>query len=346
MKNSSTTEELAYLARVQSQIDQFADQPIHDLPEIFHVWSHNSILPGLKAVYGVNTINDFYLEAVREASDGYTRPARVLSIGCGDGTVEIELAQSLLAAGMRDFRFDAIDLSPVLIERFAEKVGELGLQANVFPSVQDMNAINVPQTYDVILANHCLHHIVDLEKVFDFINTALSDTGIFATSDMIGRNGHMRWPEVEAVLQVIWPLLSEKQRFHHQLLRADLERFQDHDCSTEGFEGIRAQDILHLLLNRFNPYKFLAFGGFADVLVDRGYGHGFNPDNAWDREFILAAARLNDLMLDSGMIKPTSMIAYFTKDDRGSSYYRDRTALSSLRHPYETPAWVRHVEAS
>jgi hypothetical protein len=123
-------------------------------------------------------------------------------------------------------------------------------------------------------------------------------------------------------------------------MRSDRESFVDHDCSNEGFEGIRAQDILYLILNRFKPHKFFAFGGFIEVLVDRGYGPGFDNENEWDRKFVLAMAKINDMMLDAGMIKPTSMMAHFTKDDLGSTFYRQRDARKSVRMPYDDPEWI------
>jgi trans-aconitate methyltransferase len=68
----------------------------------------------------------------------------------------------------------------------------------MFLSVVDVNATKPTSKFDVIMANHSLHHIVELEKTFDTIFDCLNENGIFATCDMIGRNGHMRWPETEA----------------------------------------------------------------------------------------------------------------------------------------------------
>jgi 2-polyprenyl-3-methyl-5-hydroxy-6-metoxy-1,4-benzoquinol methylase len=327
-----------YERKVQQQINQYATEPIHDLPDIFHVWSQNFIGPGLDDVFGVGNVNEFYVEAVRESSADFSAPCRILSVGCGDGEVEVLLANSLQDRGA-DFRLEGVDLSPLLIERFDQSVREQGLEARVFPRVADLNDTRESEQYDVIMANHSLHHMVDLEKLFDFIKASLKDGGIFATADMIGRNGHMRWPETEAVLQAIWPLLSEKQRFNHQLLQLHAERFEDFDCSLEGFEGIRAQDILYLILNRFCPYKFFGYGGFIDLLVDRGFGHGFDAESEQDRALITTVAKINDIMLDAGMIKPTVMMGYFTKNDRPRKYFRTRSASASVRMPYDTPQW-------
>lgn len=331
-----------YELKVQQQIEQYITQPIHDLPEIFHLWSGNFIQPGLVDVFGAESINDFYFNAAREVSEDFSRPFRVLSVGCGDGTVELELAQSLRDRADADFRLIGADLSPVLIERFEEKVRDAGLRDRVFPKLEDLNSVASDETYDLIMANHSLHHIVDLEGIFAFIHRALLPHGIFATCDMIGRNGHMRWPETEALLQAVWPMLTDKQKFHHQLLRPNPDRFEDFDCSGEGFEGIRAQDILYLILNSFKSYKFFGYGGFVDVLVDRGFGHGFDAEDEDQRAFVTTLAKFNEMMLDAGMIKPTVMSAYFTKDDRGERCFHGRSALRSLRLPFDDPVWVKY----
>jgi hypothetical protein len=77
------------------------------------------------------------------------------------------------------------------------------------------------------------------------------------------------------------------------------------DCSKSGFEGIRAQDILPLLLERFDFSHFLGFGGMIDPFIDRGYGHNLRVEKPEDLAFIDFVEALNDLLLDSGAITPT-----------------------------------------
>lgn len=322
-----------YSSRVSQQIEQYANTVnMHDLPQSFHLWSHNFILPALQSVYAVDSINDFFVNAVMESYS--TCSKRILSIGCGDGLVEIGVAESLLNKGVRDFKIVATDLSPILLDRCRTELAARRLNS-FFDVVEcDLNNLGsvsaVAGPYDTIMANHSLHHIVELEKLFDFSLASLTPSGVFAANDMIGRNGHMRWPEAAAVVKAFWPLLSPIQRYHVQLQRLD-DQFTDHDCSTEGFEGIRAQDILPLLLERFHASKFVGVGGFVDTFVDRSFGHGFNPEDEHDRDLIMCIATLNDILLDAGTIKPTIMLAHFTKEKREERFYRTRSARNSVR---------------
>lgn len=320
-----------YDLKIQEQISQFEDSEIHILPEIFHFWSHNFIRPGMEEVFGHAQINEIYIQAIKESSNNFGEEAKVLSIGCGDGTVELDICKQLMSEGHKNFHITAADISPVLIDKLNIEINQNNLNKFVTAEVQDLNKIANNKQYNVIMANHSLHHIVELEHMFTYIEKALLKNGIFATCDMIGRNGHMRWPETEKVLQMIWPGLNHQQKYNHQLKISNHEKFINFDCSKVGFEGIRSQDILGLIVEKFNPSRFFSYGGFIDILVDRGYGPGFNINSKKDTQVITLLAELNDFMLDSNIIKPTAMMAHFTQSNGFQKYYKGRTAKSSIR---------------
>jgi SAM-dependent methyltransferase len=329
-----------YHVRVAQQIAQYADvQQIHDLPPIYHVWSEEYVAPGLKEVFGVSSVTEFYAAGFRRAQSQGSAAQRVLSIGCGDGSEEIKLIEHLAADGGALPRIVCADLSPILLQRLEEVAARRGLAAWLEPVVTDLNDVHVPGPFDLIMAHHSLHHIVELEKLFEFCCQSLTASGVLATSDMIGRNGHMRWPEAEAILRAVWPVLSEDRRYDRQLRRVS-EQFVNHDCSLEGFEGIRAQDILPLLRRYFSPTHFLGFGGFIDVFVDRSFGPAYDPGKPEDVAFVRMLADLNDILLDAGVITPTIMFGWFGRQPSAEVHYRGRSSEQSVRRLAD-PAWVR-----
>ena len=85
--------------------------------------------------------------------------------------------------------------------------------------------------------------------------------------------------------------------------------FVNWDCAQEGNEGIRAQDVLPLLIEHFQFDAFIAFGNLVDVFVDRSFGHNFDPDDPDDTALIERIARRDEELLDAGRIKPTHLIA-------------------------------------
>ena len=332
-----------YEARVQSQIQQYAKTTnIHDLPEIFSSWSEHYIGDGLEAVFNCRSMVDMYALSFIESAAAVPHRPVFLSIGCGDGTFELDVVRALHRRGLKEFDFFCLDLSDVLIARFQKKI-TTEFADNIHLLTADLNTHRFERPFDAVMANHSLHHMVDLERIFATIYDSLHENGIFVTNDMIGRNGHMRWPEVRLMIDFFWPLLSQEQRVQRQLQRHEAQ-FMDHDCSTEGFEGIRAQDILPLILSSgFRPRKFFGYGGFIDVFIDRGFGHGFSSTDPYDAFLIERISFLNDLLLDAGLIKPTVMAAQFTKRDVQEICYRGRTALGSIRDVQNDPAWLANA---
>ena len=105
--------------------------------------------------------------------------------------------------------------------------------------------------------------------------------------------------------------LPDKYKYNHGLKRFE-KKYENWDCSKEGFEGIRAQDILPLLITRFNFELFIAFGNIIDIFVDRCFGHNFDPAIEWDRSFIDRVQAIDMAAIEGGCVKPTHMLAAMT----------------------------------
>jgi len=136
--------------------------------------------------------------------------------------------------------------------------------------------------------------------------------------DMIGRNGHQRWPEALQVVQEFWKELPDHYRNNRVLNRYE-PAYINHDCSTEGFEGIRAQDILPLLIEYFHFELFLPFANLVAVFIDRPFGHNFDAAGEWDRDFIDRVHARDEEGLLSGEFKPTQMLAVLRTREVGTS---------------------------
>ncbi|MFV0278532.1 MAG: class I SAM-dependent methyltransferase, partial [Parahaliea sp.] len=183
-------------------------------------------------------------------------------------------------------------------------------------------------TYDVIIANQCLHHVLELENLLAAVKRSLAKNGYFLTSDMIGRNGHQRWPEALELVKEFWQELPETYRYNRLLKRKEME-YINHDCSEFCFEGIRAQDILPLLIKHFHFELFIPFANIVTVFIDRPFGHNFDARGEWDRDFIdRLHARDEEAML-CGEIKPTQMLAVL----------RNTPVETTLLDPRLTPAF-------
>jgi ubiquinone/menaquinone biosynthesis C-methylase UbiE len=281
---------------------------VHDLPAIFHYCSQKYWRPKFLAL-GFDDVNDVYVKYIKKLYPQRNGTVKIISIGAGNADLEVNLGKLLRAQGMDAWEMHCLDLNPHMLERGRALAKENNM-ADEFSFIQaDVRQWDPgAETYDIVFASHSLHHFVELELLFEKIHRALKPQGYFLTNDMIGRNGHMRWPEPLSILEVLWNTLDEKYKYNNFSRQVDYH-FVNSDCSVEGFEGIRAQDILPLCVKYFSFDMFLGFGNVADIFIDRVYGHNYDPQSDKDKYIIDVAASLDDFFIENGLYKPTHMVA-------------------------------------
>jgi SAM-dependent methyltransferase len=324
-----------YEQKLEEQKTQYkSGEEIHDLPKIYHYWSNKYLRPKLEEVFGVSTVCNFYADRFAEQFAFSSEPPRFVSIGSGDGSYEIEITESLHARGLRNFEFICFEVSDGLIAEAAAKIDKKRLGRNLRVRQFDVNREQIDFRVDGFMAHHSLHHVVELERLFAMVDDSLTPHGCFLTMDIIGRNGHMRWPEVLSFIDAIWAVIDDKKKYNNQL-KQNPARFLNFDCSREGFEGIRAQDILPLLVARFSFQAFFAVGGIAEVFVDRGYGPNYDPASPADLKFIDFVESLNAQLIELGINKPTMLFADMRKKGSVVSprLYKNQTPEFCLRDP-------------
>jgi hypothetical protein len=160
------------------------------------------------------------------AVDAFHQPGasrRIVSLGAGECEHEIALIKKLLEMGETDFVLEALELSPVRSERARERARNEGVGRYLTISEADLNSWVPEQKYSIVIAKDTLHHVLELEHLFDSVHEGLDDEGTFLTSDMIGRNGHMRWPEALEIIQGIWKFIPDHYKTNHQLKRVEQE---------------------------------------------------------------------------------------------------------------------------
>jgi SAM-dependent methyltransferase len=279
---------------------------VHELPEIFDYWSQKYVRP-LLAELGYQSLEDFYVQHLLRFAD---KPCiRVLSIGAGNCELDLALVAQLKALGHSNLRYECLEINSRMLQRASIKAGELGLaDLMVFTeqNIDDWEPDEQPR-HHVIICRQFLHHVVHLEALMVKLKQAMAPHALFLVDDMVGRNGHMRWPEAQVLVEELWAELPEQYKYHH-LHGVTNKSYKNWDCSITGYEGIRAQDILPLLLENFQFDTFIAFANVIDIFVDRPYGPNFSVDNPDDLAFIDRVQRLDQMAIERGEVKPTHMI--------------------------------------
>jgi hypothetical protein len=326
-----------YEARIRAQIAQYANpEGLLKLGPIYHYWIARHIRPRMCAVFGVPDVLLFFANAAAEAFHQPGASRRLVSLGAGECEHEIALIKKLLQMGETDFVLEALELSPVRSDRAREMANREGVGQYLTISEADLNSWVPEKKYSIVIAKDTLHHVLELEHLFDSVHEALEDEGTFLTSDMIGRNGHMRWPEALELVESMWKFIPDHYKTNHQLKRVE-QTYQNWDCSKQGFEGIRAQDILPLLVKKFSFRSFLGFGNLPDIFIERGFGHNLSVDDPHDTGFVDFLEDLNTLLIDLGYLKPTMIRAAMMR-------FRPNTAPVRC-HRHWTPEFCARVEA-
>ncbi len=326
---------MSYGEKIQEEIGIYEKvEIVHALPAIFHYWSHNYNRPKLESL-GFSSLNDFYTGYIAQITNlSPEKTCEILSVGSGNCDAEVALAELLLEMDIDNFTFSCLDLNPHMLERGKQLAAERQLLPRFRFIKTDINGWQANQQYQIIIANQSLHHFIDLEILFEKIYASLDDKGFFLSNDIIGRNGHMRWPEALERVHALWSLLEDRHKWNHQLNRFE-SVYVNWDCSAQGgFEGIRAQDILPLLVKRFKFHLFLGFSNVINVFVDRGFGPNFDVENSFDCRFIDFVNQLDDYYIEQGKLKPTQMIAAMTKTEIAPiKVYRNLTPEFCVRVP-------------
>jgi SAM-dependent methyltransferase len=286
---------------------------VHELPPIFHYWSNKHLRPMLEEL-GFSNPDEFFAKYLGESARRRGTAAPIfLSLGAGNCDTEIRVARLLRKAGIERFTVECVDLNQRMLERGLAMAQREGVAEHIVPVEGDFNQWRAAKQYDAVMANQSLHHVLNLEGLFDEVKRSLATGGCFVVSDIIGRNGHQRWPEALAAVQRFWRELPHDYRYNRQLGRYE-HAYRNWDCSGEGFEGIRAQDILPLLLQRFEFHLFVGFANVIDLFVDRSFGPNFDADAEWDRGFIDRVHAFDEAAFRKGELTPTHMMAVLTPE--------------------------------
>ena len=259
-----------------------------------------------------------------------------MSLGAGNGDTEIGIAVRLRQQGIENLELVLLELNPQMLDRAMSDARQHGIEDRVVVAQADLNEWRAEGTVDVYFANHSLHHIVALESVFAEVAASLDPEGVLLVNDMIGRNGHVRWPEAADLVHRVWNMTPERYRQNPFQQTPDVI-YPDIDCSTSGFEGIRAEDILPLLLRQFHPDVYITFLNVADPFIDRVYGPNFDVNKPEDLAFIDALGRLDDAAMDLQLVTPTHLVASFRARAVPCRYPRERSPQRTLR-PSQDPS--------
>lgn len=177
---------------------------------------------------------------------GPFRTAAVL--GCDEEQYE----KAWLSRGGSE-RLDIYDVSPGVIRKVRAGLGRLRRRAQFIRG--DLNFAELPEShYDVIWSSGCLHHIVNLEHLFEQVARALRPGGLFALHDYVGERRRQYGARRLARINALWDEIPARFR----LGSVDQITAPDPTLLSQ-FCAARSDDILPLAERYFEPVHIARF---------------------------------------------------------------------------------------
>lgn len=227
---------------------------------------------------------------------GVKRGGHWLSLGCGDGNLEMWLTEQGIAASV-----EGVDVSEGAVDVANRAASERGIDRVHFRSM-DLNNEPLPESsYDVILASMSMHHISELEAAFDGIYRALSPGGFFLANEFVGPSRMQFTNRQVALAEKIIALLPAELRrntvasgvrgttiFKDRYQVRSVAEWEEIDPS----EAVRSADIIEVFEKTFDSAWIYLYGGALLHLVLEHIADNFDPEDPRDR----ALLRVTDLM--------------------------------------------------
>lgn len=228
-------------------------------------------------------------------------PERGLSLACGSGRAE----RNAMAAGICT-SFHGVDLAEDAIEEARSIARQEGL--DITYSVADLNSIRLePDSYDLVITQNCLHHVLQLEHLADEIHRTLKPGGLLWIQDYVGETQLQFSDRRLEIANAVLGLLPEKLRTKRGtgVVRQAVERpVPGKDISP--FEAIRSADIMPVFLERFEIVEKRESGGIIRLLLPVGTKTNYT-ENEDTRAIYELLYYLDQTLVREGILEPTGI---------------------------------------
>jgi SAM-dependent methyltransferase len=231
---------------------------------------------------------------------GFSLPLdRAASLCCGAGAVERGLVKSGLLQGCVGFDLAQGALDAARAAADAEGVAGLSYER------RDLERDGLGLSHlDLVLAHQGVHHIYELEAVFDSVYGSLRPGGVFHLHEFVDAD-RFQWPDRQVQEMTDW-LQSLPKRY--QITRGGLVKSCAGRATIEEMiaydpsEAVRSSAIEPLVSERFEILERRALGGTLAMMALADIGQNFNPNVPEDAAHIERLLAREDELMASGEI--------------------------------------------
>lgn len=224
-----------------------------------------------------------------------------VSVGCGEGTKELEL----LREGIVE-RFTLFELSAERIKNAREKAESFSLSDRVEFVQTDCFLHDFKEKIDLVHWNNSLHHMLDTEKAVKWSFDILSPGGVFYMDDFVGPT-RFQWSD-EALrlgtrIREVLPECflknpyEEGSHISRELSRPDARKLADSDPSEAADSG----NIMKSVKKYFPNAEIKYTGGLIYHATLNDILHNIDESDDKDKAILELLLIIDELSLDSGV---------------------------------------------
>lgn len=228
-----------------------------------------------------------------------------LELACGRGDFSIRLVREGIAKNV-----DAYDISETAVDDARKNALSAGIESLKFHAA-DVNKIELEEDkYDLVCFRQSLHHIEELEHVFEQISKTLKKDGLLFVNDYVGPS-RMQWTDRQmAIMNDILEVLPKSYRkllsgdmgyrgeYKQQVHRTPVEIYLRVDPS----EGVRSAEILPVAKQYFKIIDERPLAGTIHYELLRGIIHNFEVDSEKDMALLRMILLLEKELISNGVI--------------------------------------------
>jgi SAM-dependent methyltransferase len=222
-----------------------------------------------------------------------------LTLGCGAGRRERELVKNGICKS-----FHGIDISENAVAAAREIAKEQNLPLTY--EVGDLNFVKLPEkTFDLVVAQTCLHHILFLEPVAEQVWRSLRSSGYLWIHDFIGETQGQYESKRLTMMNQLLAVLPEKFRKNKITGRfvTEIKRPEPGHLSSP-FESIRSSEIVPVFQRWFTIEWKLENSAFLQLVAPPGTRAAY-LENEDTKALFEVLMLLDDLCIKEKIVQPT-----------------------------------------
>jgi SAM-dependent methyltransferase len=222
-----------------------------------------------------------------------------LTLGCGAGRCERELLRNGVCR-----TFHGIDISEDAIATAREIAKEQNLPLTY--KVADLNFLELPEkTFDLVVAQTCLHHILFLERVAEQVWHSLKANGYLWIHDFVGETQGQYDLKRISIMNQLLAILPEKFRKNKITGRlvTEIKRPEPGHLGSP-FESIRSSEIVPVFQRWFTIEWKLEFDAFLRLVVPQGTRAAY-LENEDTKALFETLMLLDDLCIKEQIVQPS-----------------------------------------